>query len=120
MMAALDSAWEQYQAEDGTLTTFWRGAEFHAADVEDGFRAGWAAACSAVQELCPGECGCRLGTDDADRFECGCGAGCCGDVGTARADCGCGWKATGADVGQLSAEVRAHMLTHLPGTGGSR
>ena len=28
---------------------------------------------------CPGGCGCRLGTDDADRFECGCDGGCCGD-----------------------------------------
>jgi len=27
--------------------------------------------------LCPGDCGCRLGTDDADRFECGCEEGCC-------------------------------------------
>lgn len=27
--------------------------------------------------LCPGGCGCRLGTDDADRFECGCDEGCC-------------------------------------------
>jgi hypothetical protein len=26
---------------------------------------------------CPGGCGCRLGTDDADRFECGCDGGCC-------------------------------------------
>lgn len=26
---------------------------------------------------CPGGCGCRLGTDDADRFECGCDEGCC-------------------------------------------
>jgi hypothetical protein len=26
--------------------------------------------------LCPGDCGCRLGTDDADRFECGCDEGC--------------------------------------------
>ena len=29
--------------------------------------------------LCPGGCGCRLGTDDADRRECGCDGGCCGD-----------------------------------------
>jgi 5'-deoxynucleotidase YfbR-like HD superfamily hydrolase len=28
---------------------------------------------------CPGGCGCRLGTDDADRRECGCDGGCCGD-----------------------------------------
>jgi len=28
---------------------------------------------------CPGGCGCRLGTDDADRFECGCDGGCCDD-----------------------------------------
>ena len=28
---------------------------------------------------CPGGCGCRLGTDDADRFECGCDGGCCGE-----------------------------------------
>ena len=28
-------------------------------------------------ELCPGNCGCRLGTNDADRFECGCDEGCC-------------------------------------------
>ena len=27
--------------------------------------------------MCPGGCGCRLGTDDADRFECGCDEGCC-------------------------------------------
>lgn len=33
-------------------------------------------------ELCPGNCGCRLGTDDADRFECGCDGGCCGDSDT--------------------------------------
>jgi hypothetical protein len=26
---------------------------------------------------CPGGCGCRLGTDDADRRECGCDGGCC-------------------------------------------
>jgi hypothetical protein len=30
-----------------------------------------------VTELCPGGCGCRLGTDDADRTECGCDGGCC-------------------------------------------
>lgn len=29
--------------------------------------------------LCPGDCGCRLGTEDADRFECGCSEGCCGE-----------------------------------------
>jgi hypothetical protein len=28
-------------------------------------------------KFCPGGCGCQLGTDDADRFECGCDAGCC-------------------------------------------
>jgi len=28
-------------------------------------------------ELCPGGCGCQLGTDDADRRECGCDGGCC-------------------------------------------
>lgn len=28
---------------------------------------------------CPGGCGCRLGTDDADRSECGCDGGCCGE-----------------------------------------
>jgi hypothetical protein len=27
--------------------------------------------------MCPGGCGCRLGTDDADRRECGCDEGCC-------------------------------------------
>lgn len=27
--------------------------------------------------FCPGGCGCCLGTDDADRFECGCDEGCC-------------------------------------------
>jgi hypothetical protein len=26
---------------------------------------------------CPGGCGCRLGTDDADRSGCGCDGGCC-------------------------------------------
>jgi hypothetical protein len=30
-----------------------------------------------VTELCPSGCGCRIGTDDADRSECGCDAGCC-------------------------------------------
>jgi len=29
--------------------------------------------------LCPGGCGCRPGTDDADARECGCDGGCCGD-----------------------------------------
>lgn len=28
---------------------------------------------------CPGGCGCRLGTDDADAGECGCDGGCCDD-----------------------------------------
>jgi hypothetical protein len=32
-----------------------------------------------ADEMCPGGCGCRLGTDDADRFECGCDEGCCGE-----------------------------------------
>lgn len=32
--------------------------------------------CEAAK--CPGGCGCRLGTDDADRRECGCDGGCCG------------------------------------------
>ncbi len=27
--------------------------------------------------VCPGGCGCRAGTDDADRRECGCDEGCC-------------------------------------------
>lgn len=27
--------------------------------------------------LCPGGCGCQLGTGDADRRECGCDGGCC-------------------------------------------
>jgi hypothetical protein len=27
--------------------------------------------------LCPGGCGCRLGTEDADARECGCEDGCC-------------------------------------------
>jgi hypothetical protein len=27
--------------------------------------------------MCRGGCGCRLGTDDADRRECGCDEGCC-------------------------------------------
>lgn len=27
--------------------------------------------------LCPGGCGCRLGTEDADARECGCDGGCC-------------------------------------------
>jgi hypothetical protein len=30
-----------------------------------------------VGRMCPGGCGCRLGTDDADRRECGCDEGCC-------------------------------------------
>jgi hypothetical protein len=30
-----------------------------------------------ADRMCPGGCGCRLGTDDADRFECGCDEGCC-------------------------------------------
>jgi hypothetical protein len=30
-----------------------------------------------MEELCPGYCGCRLGTDDADRHDCGCDEGCC-------------------------------------------
>jgi hypothetical protein len=28
---------------------------------------------------CPGGCGCMLGTDDADRAECGCDGGCGGE-----------------------------------------
>lgn len=32
---------------------------------------------AAGYDLCPGGCGCRLCTDDADRFECGCDGGCC-------------------------------------------
>ena len=28
--------------------------------------------------LCPGGCGCELGTNDADRFECGCDDECTG------------------------------------------
>jgi hypothetical protein len=35
--------------------------------------------CSSTNPLCPGGCGCRLGTDDADRSECGCDGGCCGE-----------------------------------------
>ena len=35
-------------------------------------------------ELCPGGCGCRLGTEDADRFECGCDEGCCDDPAAGR------------------------------------
>ena len=35
--------------------------------------------CSGEHPLCPGGCGCRLGTDDADARECGCDGGCCGD-----------------------------------------
>jgi hypothetical protein len=35
--------------------------------------------CSNANPLCPGGCGCRLGTDDADARECGCDGGCCGD-----------------------------------------
>lgn len=31
----------------------------------------------SVIPYCPGGCGCVLGTDDADRFECGCDGGCC-------------------------------------------
>jgi NTP pyrophosphatase (non-canonical NTP hydrolase) len=31
------------------------------------------------RSLCPGGCGCRLGTDDADARECGCDGGCCGE-----------------------------------------
>jgi hypothetical protein len=34
---------------------------------------------ASTDEMCPGGCGCRLGTDDADRFECGCDEGCCGE-----------------------------------------
>lgn len=30
-------------------------------------------------ELCPGGCGCQLGTEDADRHDCGCDGGCCND-----------------------------------------
>ena len=33
--------------------------------------------CSGANPLCPGGCGCRLGTEDADRNECGCDGGCC-------------------------------------------
>ncbi len=29
--------------------------------------------------MCPGGCGCRLGTEDADMRECGCDEGCCED-----------------------------------------
>jgi hypothetical protein len=32
-----------------------------------------------ADRMCPGGCGCRLGTDDADRRECGCDEGCCGE-----------------------------------------
>jgi hypothetical protein len=32
---------------------------------------------AGADEMCPGGCGCRLGTDDADRRECGCDEGCC-------------------------------------------
>lgn len=32
-----------------------------------------------VTPLCPGGCGCRLGTEDADARECGCDGGCCGE-----------------------------------------
>jgi len=34
---------------------------------------------SQEHPLCPGGCGCRLGTDDADARECGCDGGCCGE-----------------------------------------
>lgn len=34
-------------------------------------------AASTAAVKCPGGCGCRLGTDDADRLECGCDEGCC-------------------------------------------
>lgn len=32
-----------------------------------------------AEQLCPEGCGCRVGTEDADRFECGCDGPCCGD-----------------------------------------
>jgi hypothetical protein len=32
--------------------------------------------------MCPGGCGCRLGTEDADAQECGCDEGCCDDDGS--------------------------------------
>jgi hypothetical protein len=30
-----------------------------------------------MTERCPGGCECRVGTDDADRLDCGCDGGCC-------------------------------------------
>ena len=38
----------------------------------------WGVTIAQPADECPGHCGCILGTDDADRFECGCDQGCCG------------------------------------------
>lgn len=46
-----------------------------------GFTAGWQAAVTAASgwPLCPNGCGCRLGTEDADRRDCACDGLCCYD-----------------------------------------
>jgi len=51
-----------------------------------------------VTEVCQGGCGCRAGTDDADRNECGCDGGCREDTGPQfmdnekACDAPAGWK----------------------------
>lgn len=58
-------------------------AERDPADVgsQAGFTAGWRAAIAVAGgwPLCPNGCGCRLGTEDADRKECACDGLCCYD-----------------------------------------
>ena len=75
-----------------------------------GFTAGWQAAVTSAsgRPLCPGGCGCRLGTDDADRRECGCDGGCCDGqdwFGVGDADAG-----TSADPWQVITDVTSELL----------
>lgn len=61
---------------EGYSEKFWLHIDGWAAEL--GLTGADAVAGVSESPPCPGGCGCRLGTDDADRLECGCDAGCCG------------------------------------------
>ena len=107
-------AFGEWADANDTIAGYGSGTSYAIDDLEAAFAAGWAA--RGLTFMCPGGCGCRVGTLDADARECGCDGPCTdGDGGAARADCVCGWTASGDDSGQLSTEVVAHLLTHRPG-----
>jgi hypothetical protein len=78
---ATDSPWQQYnqlrqwEAGDREFVRNVRLEKMASAPIWEEVQA--AASQPETAPMCPGGCGCRLGTDDADRFECGCDEGCC-------------------------------------------